>query len=148
MKMAMMTGLVLAVGLSGCASVGMRSRMVRATPVCQDATVPIYFDVNGATLTRDSQRVIAMAAADARGCTVQSVQVLGLADAAGDPAANLELSKRRAAAVSDALIRAKLPPAEFAVEAAGQAGAVTKKGLMQPVRRRADVVLKLSKPKA
>ena len=28
--------------------------MVRAAPVCQDATVPIYFDVNGASLTRES----------------------------------------------------------------------------------------------
>ena len=148
MKTAMMTGLVLAVGLSGCASMGMRSRMVRAAPVCQDATVPIYFDVNGASLTRESRRVIAMAAADAQGCTVQGVQVLGLADAAGDPAANLELSKRRAAAVTDALIRAKLPPAEFTLTSAGQTGAVTKAGQVQPVRRRADIVLKLSKPKS
>ena len=151
MKTAMMTGLMVAVGLAGCANVGggvgARRSLVRVEPSCQEITAPIYFESNQAVLTRESRRVITMAAAGARGCSVDAVQVLGLADASGEAAANLDLSRRRAAAVGDALVRAKLPPAQF-VDGAGQAGAVTKAGQMQPVRRRADVILKLSKPKA
>ncbi|WP_293677876.1 OmpA family protein [uncultured Phenylobacterium sp.] len=147
MKTATMTGLVLTVGLAGCSSTGMRARMERPAPVCEDVTVPVYFDTNRAQLTREGRRVIAMAAADARGCTVDKVQVTGLADASGDPAANLELSRARAASVADALLRAKLPPAEFDLTAVGQAGAVNTEGQNRPLRRRTDLVLKLSKPK-
>jgi len=147
MKTAMMLGLALTVGLGGCASVGMRRSLVRAEPTCQDVTVPIYFEPNQADLTREGRRVIAMAAADTRGCAVQAVRVLGLADAAGDPAANQALSQRRAASVTAALMQAKLPQAEFALAAAGEAGATNAAGQVQPVRRRADVVLKLGKLK-
>jgi outer membrane protein OmpA-like peptidoglycan-associated protein len=146
-KTMMITGLALTLGLGGCASMGGRAQLVKTEQGCQDVTVPIYFEPNQAEITRDGHRVLRMAAADAQGCEVQAVQVLGLADAAGEPAANLELSKRRAASVADALLQAKLPAAEFAVAAAGQAGSVTKAGDVQPVRRRADVVLKLAKPK-
>ena len=72
---------------------------------------------------------------------------MGLADAAGDPAANLELSKRRAASVADAIMKAGLPTATFELAAAGQAGSVTSTGEVAPVRRRADITLKLAKPK-
>ena len=138
----------LAVGLGGCASMkSARDRIVRAPKVCQDLTVPVYFEANEAEITREGRRVIAASAAQAKGCNVDAVRVLGLADAAGDPLSNLELSKKRAASVADAVQKAGLPAAEFEVAAAGQAGAVNKDGETAPVRRRADVTLKLSKPK-
>jgi len=59
----------------------------------------------------------------------------------------IELSKKRAASVTDALMKAKLPNAEFDLAAVGDAGAVTSDGKTAPLRRRADVVLKLSQPK-
>lgn len=136
---------LLALGLAGCAGGG-RHSVVRAPSVCQDMTISVYFEPNAAQITRDGRRVIAASAAQARGCSVDAVRVLGLADAAGDPQANLELSKRRAASVADAIRRAGLPAADFEVAAAGQAGAVTAAG-QAPVRRRADIALKLSKPK-
>lgn len=139
-------GALVAVALVGCASPG-RERVVQAPKVCQDMTVPVYFEPNQAQITREGRRVIAASAAQARGCSVDSVRVLGLADAAGDPQANLELSKQRAASVADAIQKAGLPAAEFEVAAAGQAGAVTAAGQV-PVRRRADITLKLSKPKS
>jgi outer membrane protein OmpA-like peptidoglycan-associated protein len=140
-------GLVLAVGLSSCSSMKSgRDRIVRAPKVCQDITIPVYFEPNQAEITREGRRVIVAEAAQAKGCSVDTVRVLGLADAAGDPAANLELSKRRAASVADAIQRAGLPAAEFEVAAAGQAGSVTSAGQV-PVRRRADITLKLSKAK-
>ena len=133
-----------AAGLSGCA-LGARS-VVQAPDVCQDINIPIYFSPDGARITPDGQRLITAEARRARQCTVDSVRVLGLADAAGEPEANLELSRRRAASVAEAIAKAGLPAAEFEVAAAGEAGAITTQG-KAPVRRRADVTLKLSKPK-
>ncbi len=140
------TGLSLAA--AGCTTMrSARDRLVRPAPACQDVTVPVYFEPNVAALTRDGQRVIAAAARQARGCEVKAVRVVGLADAAGDPAANLELSKQRASSVAAAVARAGLPAASFDVEAFGQAGSVTPDGRVQPVRRRADITLDLAAPK-
>lgn len=133
-------------GLSACTTVrNARDRIVRPTLACQDVSIPIYFEPDAAQLTPDGRRVIATQAAEAKRCKVESVRVVGLADAAGDPAANLELSRARAASVTDALVKAGLPPAEFDLTAVGQAGSVTADGKIQPVRRRADITLKLGK---
>lgn len=148
MKTAMATGLSLTLALAGCATVqNARDRIVRPARVCQDVTIPIYFEPNVAQVTPDGRRLIATEAAHARRCRVDQVRVVGLADAAGDPAANLELSKARAASVAEAIMQAGLPSAEFEIAAAGQAGAVTPQGQLQPVRRRAEITLRLGKPK-
>lgn len=135
------------VALAGCQTVrDARDRLVKAPPRCEDQTVQIYFEPGQAEVTPDGRRVIAEAAAQARGCTVRRVSVLGLADAAGDPNANLELSKKRAQSVTAALAQARLPAAEFQVAAAGQQGATTPAGQAAPLRRRADVTLHLERP--
>ncbi|MBX3483638.1 OmpA family protein [Phenylobacterium sp.] len=140
--------MIAGVALSACQTVGSGRGRVEKTPAaCQDMTVPVYFEPNVAQLTPEGRRVIAAAARTARPCKVDSVTVLGLADAAGDPAANLELSRKRADAVAGAIARAGLPAAVFAVEAVGQAGSVTADGKVVPVRRRADIALKLGRPK-
>lgn len=133
---------VLVVALGGCASMqGGRDRLVKRPAPCQDQSVAIYFEPNSAELTTEGRAVIDLAAGYARNCRVDRVEVLGLADAAGAPEANLELSKRRAQAVTAALATAGLPDAEFRLAAAGDVGAVTEEGAAQPLRRRADVVL-------
>jgi len=147
MRTAIVMGLVAATGLSACTTMkAARDRVVRAPATCQDVTIPVYFEPDVATITPEGRRVITMQANQAKRCKVQGVRVVGLADAAGDPAANLELSKARAAAVTDALMKAGLPPAEFDLTAVGQAGSVTADGKVAPVRRRADITLKLAKP--
>ena len=142
---ATMLGLGLVLGLSACASVkSARDRIVRAPARCVDQTVQIYFEPDSAAVTQEGRAVLKVAAADSRGCKVAGIDVLGLADAAGAPEANLELSKRRAQAVTEALTAAGLPAAEFKLAAAGQAGAVDSRGDPRLLRRRADVVLHLS----
>ena len=136
-------GMMLAVGLSACSTTSRRESVVRAPRLCEDMTLPVYFEPNDAEITLDGRRAIVAGAAQAKGCKVDEVRVLGLADAAGDPAANLELSKKRAASVAAAIRKAGLPDAEFEMSAAGQAGSVTAGG-QAPVRRRADVTIKLS----
>jgi outer membrane protein OmpA-like peptidoglycan-associated protein len=148
MKTAIVAGLGLALTLSGCASMkSARDAIVRTPATCQDVTIPIYFEPDAAQLTPEGRRVIASQAAQAKRCRIESVRVVGLADAAGDPAANLELSKARAASVTDALLKSGLPSAEFDLSAVGQAGSLTSDGKIQPVRRRADITLKLAQPK-
>lgn len=135
----------MAVALAGCSTVqSARERLVRAPARCVDQTVQIYFEPGAAEVTNEGRAVIRAAADGAAGCQVRSVEVVGLTDAAGAPAANLELSKRRAQSVTAALAAAGLPAAEFRVAAAGETGAVTPNGQAAPLRRRADVILHLA----
>lgn len=111
--------------------------------VCEDFTVSIYFDQGAFRLTREGRAVLDSAAGRAKGCAIGLVQVTGLADAVGAPDANLQLSERRAAAVTQALGR--LGFKEVRVSAAGESGAQTMTGADRPLRRRADVVVHLTK---
>lgn len=134
-------------GSAGCATVQQaRARLVRAPARCVDQTVAIYFAPDQAELTPEGRMVIAQAASTARACKVTSIEVLGLADSAGQPGANLELSRKRAQSVTAALTANGLPAADFKMTAAGQAGATTAGGQAAPLRRRADVTLHLAPP--
>ncbi|MDO8411448.1 MAG: OmpA family protein [Phenylobacterium sp.] len=113
---------------------------------CADVSAEIYFQPDSADLGPDAQRLINAAAEQAQGCTVTRVDVLGLADAPGTASANLTLSQARAEAVTAALAAARLPAAQFHVQAAGDAGAVTQDGLTRPMRRRVEIVLRLGTP--
>lgn len=148
MSKAMTAALAVGMLLGGCASLQpSRARLVREPPRCADETVSIYFEPQSAELTRDGRLVIDQAATAARGCAVRAVEVTGLADAVGAPGPNLELSRRRAAAVAQALAANGLPAADFKLAAAGQAGAVASDGSAAPLRRRADVTLRLAAPR-
>ncbi|UTP40022.1 OmpA family protein [Phenylobacterium sp. LH3H17] len=139
--------LVAGLATAGCATRAGRDRIVTATSRCEDVTVQVYFEPDSAQITSEGRAVLAQASTQAKTCRVDRVTVLGLADAAGAPAANLELSKRRAASVSEALAATGLPTAEVDLTAAGQSGATTRTGDLQPLRRRADVTVELSRPR-
>jgi peptidoglycan-associated lipoprotein len=140
-KLAIVT-LAIALGMSACATVQTaRDRIVKRAPSCLDQTAQIYFEPESAEVTQEGRAVLAATARDHAGCKVTGVEVLGLADAVGAPGINLELSRKRAEAVTSALAASGLPAAEFKVSAAGQAGATTARGQAQPLRRRADVVI-------
>lgn len=141
MTVTMKRGLVVAavvasMALAGCASLG-RGK-VAPTNLCDDLKVSIYFEQDSATLTRDARQVLREAAAMRRGCAIGVVDVLGLADAVGDPRANQALSERRARAVTQAL--GGLGFGRVNIGAAGAYDATTADGEMRPLRRRADVV--------
>jgi outer membrane protein OmpA-like peptidoglycan-associated protein len=133
--------------VSGCASVSdPRAKIVKEASACQDLTVQIYFEPDSAEVSAEGLAVLNEAAAEAKPCKVGRVLVLGLADAVGAPAANLEISKRRAGAVTRALNATGLPAAEFDLAAVGQTGAVTAEGDARLLRRRADITIELSAP--
>ncbi|WP_419319189.1 OmpA family protein [Caulobacter sp. ErkDOM-E] len=135
--------------LAGCASAPgrpTRASIEALPPACADFQVSIYFERDQARVTREARSVLKSAGAMTRGCKVDRARITGLADAVGAPDANMELSRRRAEAVTRALIRAGLGKAEFDVAAAGDAGATTRAGASAPLRRRADIVFEISKP--
>ena len=125
---------VSALTLAGCAT---PSRVAR-TNLCEDLKVSIYFDDGSARITRDARQVLAESAEMRATCALGVVDVVGLADAVGDPQANLVLSQQRAKAVTQAL--GGLGFGNVRIAAAGAAGAETPAGALRPLRRRADLV--------
>jgi outer membrane protein OmpA-like peptidoglycan-associated protein len=115
---------------------------------CSDISFPIYFEPDSAAVTSAAEQLIASAHDRASGCTVVRIDVLGLADAAGAPGANLTLSQRRAEAVGRALRRHGFAGASVNQGAAGAINAVTASGVERPLRRRADVTIHLTTPTA
>ncbi len=137
-----------ALALGGCSTMTAgRDRIVRATPRCTDQTVQIYFEQFSADVTKEGRAVLAAAAQQSKPCKVASVDILGLADSVGGtPGSNLDLSKRRAEAVTAALAAVGLPAGEFKITAVGENGSTTADGRSKPLRRRADIILHLSSP--
>src|SRR5579875_609010 len=85
--------------LSACADMGPRASRVATARACADVTFPVYFEKGSDQLTAPARQELAYAASQVKGCKLGEVEVLGLADADGPEARNLELSKRRAAVV-------------------------------------------------
>jgi outer membrane protein OmpA-like peptidoglycan-associated protein len=110
---------------------------VVAAPTCQDFTFPLYFQAGSDQITREGLQVIDSNAGRAIACPGAMVQVTGLADSAGDAAANLQLSQRRAVSVGQALAARGYPTPAF--EGQGAAGSTTAAGRNEPLRRRAEV---------
>lgn len=107
---------------------------------CADLTASIYFDHDSAALTREAREVLRGAAAQAESCRFSTVNVFGLSDPVGAPAANAALSERRAEAVTQELARLGFNEVTFKLMAAGEIGAIMPGGEVQPLRRRADVI--------
>ena len=142
---------ILALGLSaalaGCATgTPHHGPLITAPANCIDIHFPIYFEEGSASVTPQADRLIVDAQRRSTGCTVTRIDVLGLADAPGGPAANLELSQRRAMAVSDALGHHGFQQALVQQGAAGDIGALAPSGAARPLRRRANVTIHLAPP--
>ena len=143
----MATGLV----LSACAQVDKGVRRITGrsaavtAPVCRDFTFPLYFQTGSDQVTPEGVQVIDQNAARVRACPVAELRVTGLADAQGEPAANLALSQRRATAVGQVLAARGYPQPSFDLAAAGETGAAAG-GRSEPMRRRAEVSVRFAAP--
>ena len=115
---------------------------------CEDFSFPIYFERDSEQLTAAAQKVIVQAGQRVRGCTLGPLEVVGLAEAGKSRARGLEVSRRRAEVVADALKRSGLPAPSFDIDAVGSAGARVSRGRREPLRRRTEVVIRASPPSA
>lgn len=129
-----------ALAAAGCASGPSRDDLVQRTD-CAPVRFDVYFATDQADLTPVAHEAIRLGAGQVAGCAIDRVRVLGLADAQGGAAANLNLSERRAQSVTSALEAEGLPVPTFEVQAAGAAGAATAQGANAPMRRRTEVLI-------
>jgi len=120
--------------------------VARSTPMCSNVSFPIYFEKGSDQLTASARAVVDASVEQVRGCRVSQIEVLGLADADGPRLRNLELSRRRAHTVAQALQGDGLPTPVFDIEAIGEAGAKAADGRPEPLRRRTEVVIHANPP--
>jgi outer membrane protein OmpA-like peptidoglycan-associated protein len=80
------------------------------------------------------------------GCMVSAVDVTGLADAMGDPAASHRLAEQRTETVTKTLARYGFSQVMFHPANAGEVGSLTRRGLVRPMRRRVDLTFHLKPP--
>ncbi len=109
---------------------------------CVEKDFVIYFDENSSELTEEARRIIDLQARDIRGCTIDSVRIIGLSDQEeGNAESARALSVRRAEVLADYLAgRASWPRSRFQLLATGARGATTAEGLDVPVRNRARII--------
>ena len=143
-----MKGLTLALGaalaVAGCAltpGVRDRSAVVVEPNACTPQRFDVYFRDGEAGLTDAARHAIGLTATQLQGCEIRKVNVVGLTDARGGPTANLDLSERRALAVTEALEAAGWPSPVFSLIVAGESGSVTAEGASEPMRRRTEVLV-------
>ena len=106
---------------------------------CHDESLTLYFDTDSAALTDAGRQLVGLASRRLHDCPVKELRLVGLADPAGTPAANLQLSQRRADTVLEAFVRSGTQVGHYTLVARGDQGAVTPSGAVEPVRRRVDV---------
>lgn len=133
----------MALALAGCSSMGAPSRdaVVAEPTVCAAKRFDIYFAEDQAQLTDAARTAIGLTATQLQGCRITTVRVLGLASATGDAQANQALSERRAITVAEALAAQGWPAPAFELAAAGDQGATTPSGAVEPLRRRTEVLV-------
>ena len=132
-----------AMAVAGCGLTrGMdRDELVAEPSACAPQRFEVYFAEGEARLTQAALQAIGLTGTRLQGCDIRRVQVIGLADPTGGAEANLDLSERRALAVTEALAATGWPAPAFEIGAAGESGAVTATGSVQPMRRRTEVLV-------
>ena len=108
---------------------------------CHDTSVILYFDTDSDAVPDVGRQIVDITAKRLARCRIREIRLLGLADAGGEPAAKLDLSKRRADHVLDAFVQAGLAVPHYTLTAAGDKGAVSAKGAIEPMRRRVNVTV-------
>lgn len=109
---------------------------------CTEKDFVIYFEEGQSELNEEARRIIDLQARDIRGCTIDSVRIIGLSDQEeGNAESSRELSVRRAEVLAEYLAtRASWPRSRFELLATGARGATTADGLDVPVRNRARII--------
>jgi len=132
------------VALGGCAQMGAArshvSNMFDKRP-CENVDATFYFESGSADLSDPAKQIVAETAKQVGNCQVGELRLVGLADPAGAPAANIELSNRRAQAVLDAYVAQGVNIPSYHIVAAGERGAQGASGVVEPIRRRVEATL-------
>ncbi len=140
---------VAAAALSACASMMHHQEAPVDVTACNEHGFNVYFDDAQADLTPEAREAIAAQGRMLRGCQIQHVRIVGLADAPGDPNENLQISQQRAETVARFLRRhTNWPQSSFELVARGEQNATNDEGEVRPMRRRARVTVTAAPPAA
>jgi OOP family OmpA-OmpF porin len=103
----------------------------------------VYFEFDRANLTPDARQVVQQAAQNAKAGNATSIVATGHTDTVGTASYNLELSKRRAAAVRAELIRDGVPAGEISTNGVGENDLAVQTGpdVNEPRNRRVEVTV-------
>jgi len=114
-----------------------------APAAAPSADFTAYFDLNSAVLTPDGMAVLRQAIDTARAGRQSRITVVGHTDTLGSPPYNVALSKKRAAAIRDALVSMGARPAAIQISGVGEDGLAvqTPDGVAEAKNRRAVVTL-------
>jgi len=134
----LLLALAVGAGLAGCNTA---RPLVASSSPCQNTTVTLYFESGSEMLTDAGKQIVGLTAKRLQGCKVRELSLVGLADPTGSPQVNLTLSQHRADNVLTAFVHAGLPVPKYNLVAAGQKGAVTSSGAVEPLRRQVDVTV-------
>jgi OOP family OmpA-OmpF porin len=106
------------------------------------ATYLVFFDWDRANISADAQRVINLAAANAKKGQITRIRATGHADRSGSDRYNLGISQRRADAVKAELARQGVPAGQIAVQFKGEREPLvqTPDGVREPQNRRVEIV--------
>ncbi len=111
---------------------------------CETREFIIYFDEWEAELTEPALQNIVAQQDSYDGCAIERVLIVGLADATGETAANLDVSRRRAENIAKQLEMGGWPRSVLEIAAVGETGA-TEAGQPRSMRRAAYVTV-MAKP--
>jgi outer membrane protein OmpA-like peptidoglycan-associated protein len=114
-----------------------------AQPLAPAATnYLVFFEWNSAALTPQAAQVLADAARHIKSADVSEVRIVGHADRSGTSAYNMDLSRRRAQAVSDHLVEIGVPREATRLSARGEEEPLvsTADGVREPQNRRVEIV--------
>ncbi len=107
---------------------------------CYNRDFNVYFEGQSTEISAEGREVLDAMGESLRGCHIESVRVIGAADAVAGAVTNEEVSERRAIALGDYLAqRIGWPRSRMTIAALGERGAVTEEGLNVPMRRRAQI---------
>ena len=109
---------------------------------CTQRDFVIYFEEGASELTEEARRIIDLQAREIRGCHIDGVRIIGLADQdEGNAESARALSVRRVEVLMEYLAqRSGWPRSRFELLATGARGATTAEGLDVPVRNRARII--------
>ncbi len=136
-----------ALAVSACATGGPKGGATATGATCADVSFPIYFAKASDVLSDPARQAIGAGAGQAKGCQVREVDVFGLADMDGAADRNLDLSRRRAQVVAQALAASGFPQPLFDVKGLGESNARTATGAPAMLQRKAMVVIRVAKPR-
>ena len=132
---------LLLIGAGVLAASGCSSMKRMAFSPCHNTPVTLYFETGSDEVTDVGVQIISITAKRLQACPVKDLKLLGLADPTGQAQTNLDLSKRRAQNVLNAFVKAGLEIPHFTLVAAGDKGAVTANGAVEPLRRQVEATV-------